>query len=139
MTKVFANGDFKQFKAAVENKKAVLIICKTDKTSFGLFFVDPIIFGQWNSSSLICAFNIAQRKEFKGKGKVGGKDGGERGWVQIGYGEVGIRVNGKGDYETRSNSGKEILQITEDENGINAINQEEGNADAYFDKLEVYA
>ena len=44
MTKVFANGDFKEYKAAVENKKCVLIICKSDKTSFGLLIVDPIFF-----------------------------------------------------------------------------------------------
>jgi hypothetical protein len=59
MTKLFGNGDFKEFKASVENKKIALIICKTDITSFGLLIVDPIIFnGQLSSSSLISAFNI---------------------------------------------------------------------------------
>jgi hypothetical protein len=58
MMKVFANGDSKEFKAAVEKKKATLIICKTHKTSFGSLIVDPFIFGEWNSSPLICAFNI---------------------------------------------------------------------------------
>jgi hypothetical protein len=70
MTKRFANGYFKEFKSAVEKKKAVLILCKTDKTSFGLLIADPIIFNEWNSSSLICAFNIEHRKEFRGRGKV---------------------------------------------------------------------
>ena len=58
MTKLFANGNFLEYKAAVENKKAALIICKTDKTSFGYLIADQIIFGRWSSSSLICAFNI---------------------------------------------------------------------------------
>jgi len=44
LTKLFANGDYKEFKAAVENKKAVLIICKTNISFFGLLIVDPIIF-----------------------------------------------------------------------------------------------
>ena len=75
MKKVFENGNFKQFKAAVEEKKAVLIICKTNKTSFGLLIVDSIILnGQWSSSSLISAFNILDRKEFTGKGVVRGDD-----------------------------------------------------------------
>ena len=44
MTKAFENGGLKEYWKAVENKKAVLFICKTDKTSFGLFVVDPIKF-----------------------------------------------------------------------------------------------
>ena len=76
MKKLFENGNVKEFIKAVENKKAALIICKTYKTSFGLLIVDPIIFGysEWSSSSLISAFNILDRKEFRGKGDVEGWD-----------------------------------------------------------------
>ena len=142
MTKLFTNGDFKEFKAAVENKKATLMICETNKTSFGLLIVDPIIFkkGQLSSSSLISAFNILDRKEFTGKGDVNGCDNGEWGGkVNIGVGEVAIFINGKGKYIAYSNSGGEILEITEDGDGVNAITKEEGNDGAYFNKLEVYA
>jgi len=59
MMKVFTNGDFKEYKTAVENKKAALFVCKTYNTSFGLLIVGPIFFnGQWSSSSLISVFNI---------------------------------------------------------------------------------
>ena len=75
MKKLLSNGDFKEFKAAVENKKAALIICKTDKKSFGLLIVDQIIFNsQYSSSSMVSAFNILDRKEFTGKGNVMGMD-----------------------------------------------------------------
>ena len=108
----------------MENKKTVLILSKTNKTSFGLLFVNPILFslsyGQWNSSCLICAFNISQRKEFKGKGEVEAV-GDEWDYIWIGDGEVGIRLQGKGDYYAYSKSHGEILHITEDVNGINAI------------------
>ena len=50
------------------------------------------------------------------------------GQVQIGDGnEVEIWVKGKGDYRAYSESGREILQITVDGDGINAITKEEGN------------
>jgi hypothetical protein len=58
MKKQFLNGDFKEFKAAVENKKAVLILCKTDNTFFGLLILNQIFFDQYNPSPMICAFNI---------------------------------------------------------------------------------
>jgi hypothetical protein len=112
MTKLFENGDFKEYKIACSKKKSILILCKTDKTSFGLLIVDPIIFGQLNSSSLICAFNIAQRKEFKGKGGVWGWDGGDWGRLVIDGGDVVIGVDGKGDYWAKSKSDGEILKIT---------------------------
>jgi len=71
--KLFVNGDYKEFRAAVENKNAVLIICKTYKTLFGLLIFDPIILkGLWSCSSLISAFNILERKEFRGNGIVWG-------------------------------------------------------------------
>ena len=143
MTRVFENGDFKEFKIACSNKTTILILCKTDKTSFGLLIVDPIIFssdfGQWNSSSLICAFNIAQRKEFKGEGRVRAADRGKEGVVEIGDAEVVIMVDGKRNYRAYSYSGKKILQITQDENGINAITQEEVDTAAELNILEVYA
>ena len=141
MTKVFQNGDYEEYRSAVENKKAVLILCQTDKTSFGLLIVDPIILkcGQWSSSSLIAAFNILDRKEFRGKGKVEGPDWEGSGWVQIGDYEVMIRVNYKGCYDANSTSGGEILQITEDDDGINAITKKREESTVYFDKLEVYA
>ena len=51
-----------------------------------------------------------------------GWDGDEEGMVWIGDGdEVVIDVKEKGDYRAWSNSGEEILQITEDDNGINSI------------------
>jgi len=113
MKKLFANGDFKEFKASVENKKIVLIICQTDITSFGLLIVDPIIFnGQWRSSSLISAINILDRKEFRGKGRVEGKSWGSGGRVRIGHDEVVILVNGKGNYEACSYSDRDILKIS---------------------------
>ena len=143
MTKFFQNGEFQEFRAAVENKKAVLILVQNDKTSFGLLIVDPIEFSfedRWSSSSLISTFNIIDRKEFRGKGEVKvwdwGKIGGQ---VNIGNNEVAIDVNGKGYYDAYSTSGGEILQITEDDDGINAITKEEGSRFAYFDYLEVYA
>jgi len=49
MTKVFENRDFGFFKKAIEKKKAVLILCKTDKTSLGFLIVDPIVFDSWNT------------------------------------------------------------------------------------------
>ena len=140
MTKRFEKGNYKSFKTAVENKKAALIICKTDKTSFGLLIVDPIIFNdQWSSSSLISAFNILDRKEFRGKGKVVGYDWGKGGLVQIGGSEVVIQVNGNGRYEAYSYSGGGILQITKDHDGINAITKERGSKTAKLKMLEVYA
>ena len=39
---------------------------------------------------------------------------------------------GKGNYNANSFSGREILQITEDGEGINAITKEEGNTIARF-------
>ena len=48
-----------------------------------------------------------------------------------------IRVLGKGEYRACSNSGREILQITED--GVNAITKEKGDTDVYPTILEVYA
>ena len=68
-----------------------------------------------------------------------GHDWEESGWVEIGDYEVMIRVNYKGCYDANSTSGGEILQITEDDDGINAITKELGNDEAYFNKLEVYA
>ena len=125
MTKVFANDDFKKYKAAVENKKAVLFICKTNKTLFGLLIVNPIIFSQLSigplNSSLVYAFNIAKRMEFKGNGEVRGWDYGYWGQVWIGSGEVGIRVWGKKNYEAYFLSGRQILHITKDGKGVNAI------------------
>ena len=73
---IFENGDYKEYKLAIENKKVVLILCQSYKTSFGLLIVDPISFKlfQRSSSSLISAFNILDRKEFRGKGDVTGVD-----------------------------------------------------------------
>jgi hypothetical protein len=49
-------------------------------------------------------------------------DLGEMGEVKIGDGgDVVIGKSGKGDYWAWSNSGRDTLKITEDENGINAI------------------
>ena len=48
-------------------------------------------------------------------------------------------VNGKEDYWAWSESGKEILQITKDGNGINAITQEKEGDFYKFNILEVYA
>jgi hypothetical protein len=121
LTKVFSNGDFKQYKKAVEKKKAVLIICKTSKTSFGLLIVDIIIFGKKNSSSLICAFNIEQRKLFKGNGKVEAWDEWAEGSIEIGMEELVILVHGKGNYSAYSNSSKDVLNITNEINQINTI------------------
>ena len=120
MTKYFSNSDFKEFKAAVEYKKAALIICKSDKTSFGLLIVDPIIFDrQWTSSSQISAFNIDDRIEFSGNGEVRAWDFGQSGMVEIDSGEVVIVVKGKGEYYARSNCGRQALNIRN--NTVNAI------------------
>jgi len=51
----------------------------------------------------------------------------------IGDGEVVIRVKVRRNYEAWSNSGGEILQITEDRDDINAITKEKGRTYAYFD------
>jgi hypothetical protein len=72
MKKLFANGDIDEFMRAVEKKKAVLMICKTNKSSFGFLILDPIIIGASMNCSLICAFNIKDRKAFKGDGEVFG-------------------------------------------------------------------
>ena len=48
-------------------------------------------------------------------------------------------MNEEGDYYAYSYSGEEILQITEDGDGINAITKERGNDNAQVDILEVYA
>ena len=50
-----------------------------------------------------------------------------------------IWVYQKGNYCVSSNSGKETLQITKDDNSINAITKEEDGKDCYFNILEVYA
>jgi len=68
LIKVFENGDLLEFRTAVENKKAVLIICKTDKTTFGLLIIDPIDFDASNICSHICAFNVKEGIKFTGKG-----------------------------------------------------------------------
>ena len=48
---------------------------------------------------MICAFNIEQRKVFKGNGEVEGGGGGEKGGVSIGFGgELRIKMRAKGDY-----------------------------------------
>jgi len=141
MKRVFQNGDYQEYKTAVENKKALLILCKNHKTSFGLLIVDPIILnGHWSSSSLISAFNILDRKEFTGKEmEVEGNDCRDWIWLRIGGSEVVIDVNRKGYYCAWSISGGGILQITKDGSGINAITKEEGSDIADLDKLEVYA
>ena len=69
---------------------------------------------------------------------AGVDDWGKSGRVKIGYDEVSILVNGKGNYETSSLSGGKILHITED-GGINAITKEERSNTAKFNMLEVYA
>jgi len=38
MTQTFSNGNFKEFKAAIEKKKSTLILAKTEKTQFGWYF-----------------------------------------------------------------------------------------------------
>ena len=47
MKRIFLNGDPYDFKNSVENKKSILIICKTSKTMFGVLINDPIIFDEW--------------------------------------------------------------------------------------------
>ena len=113
MTKVFANGNFKEYRAAIENKKGVLIICKSDNTSFGLLIVDPIIFNaQWTSSSMISVFNILDKKEFRGKGNLLGMNFGDYGTLQIDNSEVSIEVHGKGEYYAHSWSEDGVYAIT---------------------------
>ena len=53
-----------------------------------------------------------------------GVDCGEMGYVRIGGEEVGIKVDGKGNYKAYSFSGREILQISNDDNGISSFTQE---------------
>ena len=81
MTKLFVNGNKNDYISAILNKKAILILCKTDITRFGLFIVDPIILNDSKNCSLVSAFNIDQRKEFKGQGKVETWDGPEDGGI----------------------------------------------------------
>ena len=61
------------------------------------------------------------------------------GWVRIGISEVVIGVGAKGNYWTCSNRGRDILQITEDGDGINAITKEKKGDYAKVNMLEVYA
>ncbi len=71
-------------------------------------------------------FNIKQRKEFRGKGKLKTWDRGgvgEEGKITIGFDEIMIAVYAKGNYMMNSRKGEEILKISEDGDGNNAITE----------------
>ena len=62
MKRIFANGDKEEFKEKIQDKKAVLCLCKTEKSAFGLFISGPFKYWDWTKSPMILAFNLNTRK-----------------------------------------------------------------------------